>query len=51
MKTVLQEYKKTSNKEANNDVMGLIRIMFPDMPVETFLEKRGSKDRKRKNVK
>ena len=40
MSSVIESYKKQVKKKKDGDVMGLIRSLFPDMEVDTFLEKR-----------
>lgn len=46
METVLKTYKKTINDNSTNvDVLGVIRTLFPDISVETFIEKRAKKKR------
>lgn len=46
METVIKTYKKTINDNSTKvDVMGVIRTLFPDISVETFIEKRAKKKR------
>lgn len=46
MNTVIQSYTKAKKTNKEGDVMGVIRTLFPDITVETFLEK---KLKKKKN--
>jgi hypothetical protein len=39
MTSVIESYKKQSKKK-EGDVMGVIRTLFPDIEVETFLQNR-----------
>jgi hypothetical protein len=49
MQTVLEIYKNTPKTDAAN-VLGIVRVMFPDITVETFLEQRMEKKRKRTKI-
>lgn len=40
MSTVLESYKKQQKKVKEGDVMGVIRTLFPNIEVETFMQKR-----------
>jgi hypothetical protein len=40
MSTVLESYKKQKKKNVAGDVMGVIRTLFPNIEVETFMQKR-----------
>lgn len=44
MNSVIESYKQKSSTDG--DVMGVIRTLFPDITVETFLERRTKKVRK-----
>lgn len=48
MTNILESYKKSANKKAEGDVMGVIRTLFPDIEVETFLHRKAKKTRKNK---
>lgn len=43
MTSVLESYKKSVTKKKEGDVMGVIRTLFPDIEVETFLRKKAKK--------
>lgn len=45
MTSVMESYKNTKNKK-DSDVMGVIRTLFPDIEVETFMKKRTKKGKK-----
>lgn len=45
MKTVIDEYKASIKRNSEGDVMGVIRTLFPDITVDTFLEKKAKKVR------
>lgn len=50
MSTVIESYKKAVANKTDGDVMGVVRTLFPDIAVETFLERKAKKSRKaRKN--
>jgi len=49
METVLKIYEKTTNDSTEVDVMGVIRTLFPDVSVETFIEERTKKKIKNGN--
>lgn len=40
MANILESYKKSVKKEKEGDVMGVIRTLFPDIEVETFVNTR-----------
>jgi urease gamma subunit len=40
MSNVLELYKKSNETKKDGDVMGVIRTMFPDIEVETFIKSR-----------
>jgi hypothetical protein len=40
MTNILESYKKSVKKKAEGDVMGVIRTLFPDIEVETFVKTR-----------
>jgi hypothetical protein len=40
MTNILESYKKSAKKNKEGDVMGVIRTMFPDIEVETFVKTR-----------
>lgn len=40
MTNILESYKKSVKKKNEGDVMGVIRTMFPDIEVETFVKTR-----------
>jgi hypothetical protein len=44
--SILNSYKKSVNVKKDGDVMGVIRTLFPDITVETFLQKRTKKVKK-----
>jgi hypothetical protein len=46
MTNILESYKKSTVKKTDGDVMGVIRTLFPDIDVETFLKKRTRKVKK-----
>ncbi len=46
MTSVLESYKKCSKKKKEGDVMGVIRTLFPNIEVETFIKERGIKAKK-----
>ncbi len=43
MTNILESYKKSVKKKAEGDVMGVIRTLFPDIEVETFIKKKTKK--------
>jgi hypothetical protein len=43
MTNILESYKKNVKKHKEGDVMGVIRTLFPDIEVETFIKKRTNK--------
>ena len=43
MTNILESYKKSVKKNKEGDVMGVIRTLFPDIEVETFVETRTKK--------
>lgn len=43
MTNILESYKKSVKKNKEGDVMGVIRTMFPDIEVETFVKTRSKK--------
>ena len=43
MSNILESYKKSVKKNKEGDVMGLIRTLFPDIDVETFVKTRSKK--------
>ncbi len=53
MSTIMESYTKAKKNKIDGDVMGVVRTLFPDITVETFLEKKTKKTRKarKKNVK
>lgn len=40
MANILESYKKSVKNEKEGDVMGVIRTLFPDIEVETFVNTR-----------
>ncbi len=46
MTNILESYKKSVKKNKEGDVMGVIRTMFPDIEVETFVKTRSKKTKK-----
>lgn len=46
MSSVIESYKKQSKKKKDGDVMGLIRALFPDTEVESFIKSRQKKVKK-----
>lgn len=42
----MELYRKQNKKKKDGDVMGLIRIMFPDIEAETFIKNREYKGKK-----
>jgi hypothetical protein len=40
MTNILESYKKSAKKNKEGDVMGVIRTLFPDIEVETFVKTR-----------
>lgn len=48
MTNILESYKKSAKKNKEGDVMGVIRTLFPDIEVETFVKTRGKRTRKAK---
>lgn len=47
MSNIMETYKKTTEKQqVEGDVMGVIRTLFPDIEVETFMKRRSKKGRK-----
>lgn len=46
MSNILESYKKSVKKNKEGDVMGVIRTLFPDIEVETFVKTRGKKVKK-----
>jgi len=44
MTNILESYKKNSKKNKEGDVMGVIRTLFPDIEVETFVKTRAKKN-------
>lgn len=46
MTNILESYKNSANKNSEGDVMGVIRTLFPDIEVETFLSKKSKKAKK-----
>lgn len=52
MSTVMESYTKAKKNKVDGDVMGVVRTLFPDIEVETFLEKKAKKTKKtKKNAK
>jgi hypothetical protein len=47
MTTVYKAYKKCVTQNKDGDVMGVVRTLFPNIEVETFLENRNKKTRKK----
>ena len=43
MTNILESYKKSAKKNKEGDVMGVIRTLFPDIEVETFIKKKSKK--------
>jgi hypothetical protein len=43
MTNILESYKKCAKKNKEGDVMGVIRTLFPDIEVETFVKTRHTK--------
>ena len=43
MTNILESYKKCAKKKKEGDVMGVIRTLFPDIEVETFVKTRHNK--------
>lgn len=43
MSNILESYKKCVKKQKEGDVMGVIRTLFPDIEVETFIKKKSTK--------
>lgn len=43
MTNILESYKKSAKKNKEGDVMGVIRTLFPDIEVETFIKKKTKK--------
>jgi hypothetical protein len=43
MTNILESYKKSVKKKTEGDVMGVIRTLFPDIEVETFIKKKTKK--------
>jgi hypothetical protein len=43
MSNILESYKKCAKKKKEGDVMGVIRTLFPDIEVETFIKKKSKK--------
>lgn len=43
MTNILESYKKSVKKKAEGDVMGVIRTLFPDIEVETFIKQKAKK--------
>ena len=43
MTNILESYKKSVKKNKEGDVMGVIRTLFPDIEVETFIKKKTKK--------
>lgn len=46
MTNILESYKKSVKKNKDGDVMGVIRTLFPDIEVETFVKSRNQRKRK-----
>jgi hypothetical protein len=46
MATIIESYKRAVKKNKEGTVMGVIRTMFPDVRVETFLETKTKKLKK-----
>lgn len=46
MSTVMESYTKAKKNKIDGDVMGVVRTLFPDIAVETFLERKANKARK-----
>jgi hypothetical protein len=44
MSNILESYKKSVKKQKEGDVMGVIRTLFPDIEVETFVKTRAKKN-------
>jgi hypothetical protein len=44
MTNILESYKKNAKKNKEGDVMGVIRTLFPDIEVETFVKTRAKKN-------
>lgn len=40
MTTVYKAYKRCVTQNKDGDIMGVVRTLFPDIEVETFLETR-----------
>lgn len=43
MTNILESYIKSVKKHKEGDVMGVIRTLFPDIEVDTFVKKRKKK--------
>ena len=43
MTKIMESYKSSVMQKKDGDVMGVIRTLFPDIEVETFLQKRTKK--------
>lgn len=53
MSTVMESYTKAKKNKIDGDVMGVVRTLFPDITIETFMERKAKKTRKprKKNAK
>jgi hypothetical protein len=40
MTTVYKEYKKCVKQNTDGDIMGVVRTLFPNIEVETFIKQR-----------
>jgi len=47
MTTIYKAYKKCVTQNKDGDVMGVVRTLFPNIEVETFLESRTKSTRKK----
>lgn len=45
MTNILESYKKSVKKNKEGDVMGVIRTLFPDIEVETFVKTRNKRNK------
>jgi hypothetical protein len=43
MTTVYKAYKKCVKQNKDGDIMGVVRTLFPNIEVETFINKRNKK--------
>jgi hypothetical protein len=47
MTTVYKAYKKCVTQKKDGDIMGVVRTLFPNIEVETFLKTRTKKTHKK----